>query len=163
MSKERQSINGRFPNFSYLMCFNKAFFESQAYKELTKSEIEIFIFIRACIQYVNTGKKRKIKWEAKNNGLITISMEKMRKKLGVSKQTCSKGVHKLIKVGFITLTRIGDNKVCHMYKVLYDVVPTKQERWRLYPEKNWEHECPKSPNNLVGKNTRFKSHPKKVN
>ena len=29
-------------------------------------------------------------------------------------------------------------------------------------KKNWEHECPKSPNNLVGKDTRFKSHPKEL-
>ena len=27
------------------------------------------------------------------------------------------------------------------------------------PDKNWKHECPKAPNNLVGKDTRFKSHP----
>ena len=44
--------------------------------------------------------------------------------------------------------------------MLYSVVPQKDERWRKYPEKNWKHECPKAPNNLVGKNTRFKSHPK---
>ena len=62
----------------------------------------------------------------------------------------------------VTLTRVGQNKVCHKYKMLYKVVPQNQERWRKYPEQNWKHECPKAPNNLVGKDTRFKSHPKKV-
>ena len=52
------------------------------------------------------------------------------------------------------------NKICHMYKILYEIVPSNQERWREYPEKNWKHECPKAPNNLVGKDTRFKTHPK---
>ena len=46
--------------------------------------------------------------------------------------------------------------------MLYSVVPQKDERWRKYPDKNWKHECPKAPNNLVGKDTRFKSHPKEL-
>ena len=67
MSKNKQSSNGRFPDFSNLLCFNKGFFESQSYRELTKSELEIFIYIRACLQYVNTGKKRKVKWINQNH------------------------------------------------------------------------------------------------
>ena len=49
-----------------------------------------------------------------------------------------------------------------MYKILYQVVPQAHERWRKYPQQNWKHECPTSPNNLVGRKTQFKSHPKKV-
>ena len=109
MSKHNQSSNGRFPNFSNLLCFNKGFFESQSYKELTKSELEIFIYIRACLKYVDVGKKRKVKWEASNNGDIEISMEKMRNKICISKQTCSKGVHKVIKVAFIKLLQECDD------------------------------------------------------
>ena len=37
-----------------------------------------------------------------------------------------------------------------------------EERWRKYPEQDWEHECPKTPNTLIGVKTRFKSHPNKV-
>ena len=114
------------------------------------------------MQYVNTGKKRKIKWEASNNGNIEISMEKMRGKLGIAKGTSTEAIRKLITVGLIRLTREGQNKVCHMYKILYYVVPEKEERWRKYPEQNWAHECPKSPNNLIGRKTQFKSHPKKL-
>ena len=86
----------------------------------------------------------------------------MGKDLKVSKQTCSKGVHKLIEVGLIKLTRVGENKVCHMYKILYQIVPQNQERWKKYPQQNWKDECPKAPNTLVGLKTRFKSHPNKV-
>jgi len=39
---------------------------------------------------------------------------------------------------------------------------SKDERWRKYPKQNWKDECPKSPNNLIGKDTRFKSHPKEL-
>ena len=89
-------------------------------------------------------------------------MLRMRDKLGFCNATCSTAVHKLIEVGLIRLTRVGENKICHKYKILYQVVPPNEERWRKYPEKNWKHECPKAPNNLVGKNTRFKSHPKEL-
>ena len=97
-----------------------------------------------------------------NNGDIKISTIKMRKKLGISKATCSTAIHKLIEVGLIRLTRVGQNKVCHMYKVLFHVVPPKEERWKNYPDKDWKDECPKSPHNLIGKDTRFKSHPKEL-
>ena len=86
----------------------------------------------------------------------------MREKLSLSKGTCTTAIHKLINVGLITLTRVGQNKVCHKYKMLYSVVPQAEERWRKYPKKNWKHECPKAPNNLVGKDTRFKSHPNEL-
>ena len=96
---------------------------------------------------------------ASNNGEIEISTIKMMDKLCISKATCTTAVHKLIEVGLIRLTRVGQNKICHKYKILYSVVPQKDERWRKYPKQNWKDECPKAPNNLVGKDTRFKSHP----
>ena len=43
-----------------------------------------------------------------------------------------------------------------------DEVSQLEERWKKYPEKDWEHECPKTPNTLIGVKTRFKSHPNKV-
>ena len=35
----------------------------------------------------------------------------------------------------------------------------REQRWKKYPDEDWSYECPKSPNNLVGKKTQFKSHP----
>ena len=148
-----------YPKFSY-MPLEKSLVESKAWNELTRKEINIFTYLYSCLQW--TWNKKKTKYEALNNGDIEVSSIKMGKKLGISKQTASKGIHKLIKVGFTSLTRVGENKTCHMYKILYKAVPSFQERWRKYPEQNWESECPKAPNKLVGKDTRFKSHPKKV-
>ena len=137
---------------------NKGILESAAWNELTLSQINVFIYIWSCLQWA----KNKKDWVTVNNGEIEISMVKMKDKLKICKATCTSAVHKLIEVGFIRLTRVGQNKVCHKYKVLYSVVPQNEERWRKYPDKNWKHECPKAPNNLVGKDTRFKSHPKEL-
>ena len=136
---------------------NKNLLESFAWNSLTIKQIRVFIYLYSCLKWV----KHKKKWIVSNNGSITVSTIKMKNNLQISKQTCSKAIHKLIEVGFIKLTRVGENKVCHKYKILYDIVPQREERWKFYPQKNWKHECPKAPNMLVGKKTRFKSHPNK--
>ena len=150
-------MKNRYCRFSFIS-LNAGLLESAAWNELTLSQIKVFIYIWSCLQW---GKIKK-KYVSANNGDIEISTEKMRKKLGISKATCTTAVHKLIEVGLIRLTRVGQNKICHKYKMLYSVVPQKDERWRKYPEQNWKDECPKAPNNLVGKDTRFKSHPKEL-
>ncbi len=144
---------------------HKGFVESDAWNRLLRSPatIKVLIYIWSCLKWTKIKSKGRKKWQVTNNGIIEISTVKMRDKLGLSKATVSKAIHLLIEVGVITLTRVGENKLCHMYKILYSVVPEREERWRRYPEQNWKHECPKHPNNLVGKNTRFKSHPTKVN
>ena len=150
-------MKNRYCKFKFIS-LNAGLLESAAWNELTLSHIKVFIYIWSCLQW---GKVKK-KPVSANNGEITISTTKMKDKLRISKATCTTAVHKLIEVGLIRLTRVGENKICHKYKVLYSVVPQKDERWRKYPGKNWKHECPKAPNNLVGKDTRFKSHPNKV-
>ena len=150
-------MKNRYSKFSFIS-LNAGLLESAAWNELTLSHIQVFIYIWSCIQWTKIKKK----YYAANNGDIEISMEKMRVKLGISKATCTTAVHKLIEVGLIRLTRVGQNKVCHKYKVLYSVVSENEQRWRKYPDKNWKNECPTSPHNLVGKDTRFKSHPKEL-
>ena len=150
-------MKNRYCRFSFIS-LNAGLLESAAWNELKLSQIRVFTYIWSCIQWTKIKKK----YYAANNGDIEISMEKMRKKLGISKATCTTAIHKLITVGLIRLTREGQNKICHKYKMLYHVVPTNEQRWLKYPEQDWAHECPKSPNNLVGKKTQFKSHPKKV-
>jgi len=157
LTKNNDSNKGRFCQFKSIT-FHAGFLESEAWKVLTKSQINVFIYIWSCLQW---GKVKK-NWQTANNGAIKISMEKMREKLGIVKGTSTEAIRKLITVGLIRLTREGQNNVCHMYKILYSVVPPKEERWRKYPEQNWAHECPKSPNNLIGRKTQFKSHPNKV-
>ena len=147
-------MKNRYCRFSFIS-LNAGLLESAAWNELKLSQIRVFTYIWSCIQWTKIKKK----YYAANNGDIEISMVKMKDKLGICNATCTTAVHKLIEVGLIRLTRVGQNKICHKYKMLYSVVPQKDERWRKYPDKNWKDECPKAPKNLVGKDTRFKSHP----
>ena len=147
-------MKNRYCRFSFIS-LNAGLLESAAWNELKLSQIRVFTYIWSCIQWTKIKKK----YYAANNGDIEISMVKMKDKLGICNATCTTAVHKLIEVGLIRLTRVGQNKICHKYKMLYSVVPQKDERWRKYPKQNWKDECPKAPNNLIGKDTRFKSHP----
>ena len=46
---------------------------------------------------------------------------------------------------------------CAEYKLLVGTgLPHKRERWREYPEKNWEHKIPKPKKQLVGVKTQWK-------
>ena len=145
--------------FSFIS-LNKNILESEAWNSLSIKQIRVFVYLWSCLVWYKDKKKKKT--YPSNNGQIEVSSDIMRKKLNISKQTCSKAIHQLIKVGFIRLTRVGQNKVCHKYKILYDVVPQNEQRWKKYPDENWANECPKRPNSLNGIDTRFKPNPKKV-
>jgi hypothetical protein len=148
----------KYCNFAFIS-LKKNLLESVAWYSLTLKQQWVFFYISSCLQW---HKEKRKKAYPTNNGKIEISTIKMGKNLGISKQTCSSAVHKLIEVGLIKLTRVGENRVCHMYKILYEVVPQNEERWKKYPQQNWKDKCPKAPNTLVGLKTRFKSHPNKV-
>ena len=86
----------QFCNFKSIT-FHKGFLESEAWAALTKSQINVFIYIWSCLQWANTGSKRKPDWKAINNGEIAISQSKMMKKIGIkASATCSDAVAKLI-------------------------------------------------------------------
>ena len=148
----------KYNKFAFIS-LNKTLVESSAWNSTTDKQKKVFIYLWSCLLWYKQKKKKTI---PSNNGDIAVSTVIMRDNLGISKQTCSKAIHKLIEVGLIRLTRVGENKVCHKYKILYDIVTQREERWKKYPDQNWKHECPKTPNTLVGKSTRFKSHPNKV-
>ena len=101
----------RYCKFTFIS-LSKGLLESEAWNELTLSQIQVFYYIWSCLKW----SKLKRQWVEANNGDIEISSVKMRRKLGISKGTCTKAIHKLIEVGLITLTRVGQNKICHKYK-----------------------------------------------
>ena len=77
-----------------------------------------------------------------------------------SKATVVNSQNKLIKVGLLKLTREGSHKISNMYKILYggdnyQICKKSEERWRNYPQKSYESEINRKPNNLVGNKTRF--------
>jgi len=144
----------KYCNFSFIS-LNKTLLESYAWNSLSIKQIQVFFYLSSCLVWNREKVAGKKQWIAVNNGDIEVSTIKMRKSLNQSKQTCSKAVHKLIEVGLIRLTRVGENKTCHKYKILYQIVPQREQRWKKYPIENWKHECPKSPNILAGKETRI--------
>ena len=149
------------------------FLGSYAWNKLTNKEQQIFIYLVTCLRFKKRHKrdKKMICW---NNGDIEVSFSKIKQKIPMSSKTMSKAVKSLIGVGLVVLTREGQNKTCHKYKLLFEHigVPKKHQRWLRYPKQNWFNEVPKHPNNLVGKKSRwkkgvsgnpnFKSHPIKV-
>ena len=104
----------KYCRFSFIS-LNKNLLESPAWNNLTIKQIWVFNYLWSCLQWYKEKKKKSY---PSNNGEIEVSTVKMRNKLGISKQTCSKAIHKLIEVGLIRLTRVGHNKVCHKYKIL---------------------------------------------
>ena len=163
--KHKDNFNDMYCKFRFIS-MTKELWESKAWNSLTLAQIRVFIYLWSCLQWNRADKKKKKASYPRNNGDIEVSSVKMGKELDISKTTCSKAVHKLIEVGLIRLTRVGENKVCHKYRILYEVVASFEERWRNYPQQNWKKECPKSPNTLIGLKTRFphkdKSHPNLV-
>jgi len=150
------------------------FLGSHAWNKLTRIEQQLFFYILTALKYRKKHKRDRdmVCW---NNGDIECSYLLIKEKIPMSSATMSKAVRNLIGVGLVRLTREGQNKQCHKYKLLYESigVPQREQRWRDYPNKNWYSEAPKRPNNLVGKksqwkkgvcgNPNFKTHPTKVN
>ena len=154
-------------------------YESYAWTELTDSEKKIFIHLYSRITwYKRKGKKMNSpNFQDTNNGEISVSTKSLMKWTGInSKGTITNAIAKLVKVGLIAITRYGSHRLSHLYKILYFIVPTSQERWRKYPEQDWSDEIPKAEGNLfacgVGNKTqwkkgecgnpKYKSHPKEL-
>jgi len=150
------------------------FLGSKAWNKLSKREQQVYYYLFTALKWKPKKKKHSL-YECINNGGIEVSLTKIKEKIPMTSKTASKAVKNLIGVGLIKLTRVGQNKECHKYELLGEgLVPQKQQRWRWYSDtKNWYHESPSHPNNLVGKKTqwtkgqcgnpKFKSHPTKVN
>ena len=168
----RKNRTQRFPYFRNFT-FNKDFIESKVFKKMKKIDIEVLMYYYGNITFVEVGKKNKTHFEHKNNGDIRISITEMSKNLKISRTTGSNSVHRLIEYGLLKITYFGGNNVCHIYKVLINANPfkneqvclKKEERWRRYSdiegkEVDWKKECPKTPPNCrVGVDTRFKTKP----
>ena len=99
------------------------------------------------------------KWIITNNTKISFTEIDFKKLTGKSSTTYLKARNRLIEVGFIKQTYRGG--MCRgdraQYKLL--IVPgilPEHQRWRKYPDKNWEHEIPKPKKQLVGVKTQWK-------
>ena len=142
----------------------KKFKESLVYAQMLKIDIDVLDYIYGKLDFTPTKiKKYKL---ATNNGKIEVSLEIMAKNLRVTSTTCSNSVKRLVGWGLLEITRYGGNNVCHMYKVLINANPFKNEsvclnseekylKWT--PENNWNHLRASTPKNCtIGVATRFK-------
>tara|TARA_Y100001970_G_C14244013_1_gene866801 strand:+ start:3861 stop:4400 length:540 start_codon:yes stop_codon:yes gene_type:complete len=142
----------------------KRLLESQAYNELTLTQLKVlkYLYLR------NKFTKQDGKYISTNNGEIDVAMSVMMKDLNIkSQETITQAIRQLVTVGFIDITRYGYNKTTHNYKVLLEPACKRQEeKWRQYPKKNWKHNAPRRKNPLPnGENTwkqNFKHKPKEV-
>ena len=136
--------------------YNNRLCFSAAYQSLTKSARNLFHCLRNELRYekkLNSGKRYL------NNGDVSYTIIQFRQKFGTTSETYVKARNQLIKVGLIKQTYRGGYGKGSMakYKILaLTYLPRSEERWRDYPDKNWESDIPKAKGLTIGKETRWK-------
>ena len=128
---------------------------SKAYQSLTPTARELLHCFLNELRWTRKGKKKTYT----NNRDISFTESEFKGMYGCCSSTYLKARNQLIEVGFIR--QISRGGMCRgdraTYKILVGVdLPLNQERWRNYPEQNWEHEVPKPKKQLVGVKTQWK-------
>ena len=136
--------------------YNNELYFSVAYQSLTKSARNLFHCLRNELRFekkFNSGRRYL------NNGDVSFTIIQYKEKFSTTSETYIKARNQLIKVGLIKQTYRGGFGKGSMakYKILaLTELPKVEERWRNYPEQNWESDIPKSKGLTIGKNTRWK-------
>ena len=151
--KEFERVRALIPRYGFYLSVDLAF--SPAYLDLHDSSRTLLYHFQlaAKFDWVRGEKHHR------NNGKIGFPESEFRKYYDCASQTYYNARNQLITNGIIVQTRqggygIGDYAT---YKLLFlPDVRSSHQRWRNYPEKNWEHEIPKSKHSVIGKDTRFK-------
>jgi len=128
---------------------------SPAYQELAISARNL-LYLMAITAKFDWVKNEK---HYRNNGRIGLPESEFRRYYNCVSQTYYNARDQLITNGLIKQIRQGGYGVGDYatYKLLFlSDVRSSHQRWRKYPEKNWEHEIPKSKHSIIGKDTRFK-------
>ena len=142
----------------FRILLNNRFYWSEAYQSLTISGRNLLMCMVAELRF--TGSRKKKTFAYTNNGKVSFTEYEWKEQdLGAS-QTYLNARNSLIKVGFIRTTYRGGMARGDMntYELLInsELAPQSRQRWRRYPNENWEHEIPKVKDYAVGKETRFK-------
>ena len=139
--------------------YSNTIWMSPAYQSLTKSAMNLLQCLVGELRWTRLGKKGKKKKVYLNNGEVSFPQSVYTEFFNSSKATYVSARNQLIRVGFIKLVYKGGlgRGDCARYKILcLQETLFKHERWRGYPEKNWEHEIPKPKKQLVGVETQWK-------
>ena len=141
----------------FRILLNNRFYWSQSYQSLTISGRNLLMCMVAELRF--TGSRKKKTFSYTNNGKVSFTEYEWKKQdLGAS-QTYLNARNSLIKVGFIRTTYRGGMARGDMntYELLInsELALQSKQRWRRYPNENWEHEIPKVKDYAVGRGTRF--------
>ena len=142
---------------------------SKAFQELTKSSKNLLHSLINELKWSRNNYSAYFKANSKrgysgvrdyiNNGELSFSEAQYKALYNSSSETYIKSRNQLIKNGLIIQTyRGGYGKGDRSrYKLLcLRGMPLGEQRWRKYPNKNWESDIPRMKIQSVGKNTRFK-------
>ena len=136
--------------------FESEWLFSPAYMELPKSARDLLHCLIFELRFTQGNKKQ---FSFTNNGDISFTENQFKKEFGYASNTYLKARNRLIRNGLIRQTYRGGFHRGDMatYKILItpDLNP-REMRWLQYPDKNWEHEIPRSKTK-IGIKTRFKS------
>ena len=129
---------------------------SDAYVDLPKSARDLLHCLVFELKFVRN--KRTGRYSYPNNGSVSFTEIQFKKEFSYASNTYLLARNRLIRNGLIRQTYQGGTCRGDMatYKVLItsDLNP-REMRWLHYPDKNWEHEIPRSKTK-IGIKTRFK-------
>ena len=133
---------------------------SDAFQSLTKSAQNLLFCMIAELRFTGRRGSKSKPFSYTNNKRLSFSETEFRKQgLGAS-GTYISARNQLVRVGLIRITYRGGMARGDMntYELLInsELAPQSKQRWRRYPNENWEHEIPKVKDYAVGKETRFK-------
>ena len=130
---------------------------SDAYVDLPKSGRDLLHCLVFELKFVKN--KRKGRYSYPNNGSVSFTEIQFKEEFGSASNTYITARNRLIHNGLIK--QIYRGGLCRGDMAIYKVLITsdlnpREMRWLKYPDKNWEHEIPRSKTK-IGVKTRFKS------
>ena len=150
VKKRRLSPKGGF-FFKYELLF------SDSYHELPKSARDLLHCFVSELKFHRNKKTKRTSYP--NNGSVSYTEIQFKEEFGHASNTYLSARNRLIRNGLIRQTYQGGFCRGDMatYKILItsDLNP-REMRWLKYPDKNWDHEIPRSKTK-IGIKTRFKS------
>ena len=130
---------------------------SDAYLDLPKSGRDLLHCLVFELKYVKNKRTKRLSYP--NNGSVSFTEIQFKEEFGYVSNTYITARNRLIRNGLVRQTYRGGSHRGDMatYKIL--ITPDlnhRDIRWLDYPNKNWEHEIPRSKTR-IGIKTRFKS------
>ena len=130
---------------------------SDAYVDLPKSGRDLLHSLVFELKFVKNKRTKRLSYP--NNGSVSFTEIQFKEEFGCASNTYITARNRLIHNGLIRQTYRGGFCRGDMatYKILItpDLNP-REMRWLQYPDKNWDHEIPRSKTK-IGIKTRFKS------